>query len=606
MKKLYSKILTVFALGFMGVAGLASIGNVSVDQSTVVKAAEPTVVCDKMTSEWNGRLSDNGKFYVYLIHFTSSLSSDGKGDSTNLVPTIGDNFQLNGKTFTSYADSILSINYANGGKYLTINIPIPLLVEQEGKGGAFVHIDSGTPFKDSILPEITLTIDLETKLGALNAQAVTFTGFDGNKLGWGWYALNFSGLNYGFNKTATLAYGTGSYKDEAGLNYTSKIYVNGNPAKKFVDHSSGSKSLTYCLNKDETAYTFQVGDLIEGEANIQSITIKKGAFLPAPNADGSSIVKNTVYVVTEDTTVPTAPYSEEANYGLMTLSNIATNLTFPLTVTSATTTYFLNNMSPIAGNNFGIKFKLRITSGVQTEFLFHLGGDYNQEHYKVQMNTNAGKNGSAIQMKLGTTTDASGTVVSDSWKAITIPHDYDNVFEIYSITKASGTRWTVVINGVSVLDMTVTTVNPGRVYAAKWYQNGTAAVTVDDVDVMDEAVSMFKNKGLKMDTISTEDHSDTGACKGSSGYYKVAKDYFTNCLTAAQKTEFAKDEAAVARLTAWAAANGEVFNGTTFSSAKIGFINENNDAAVIAIAIITTIAVSILACYCFYRRKKHN
>ena len=116
--------------------------------------------------------------------------------------------------------------------------------------------------------------------------------------------------------------------------------------------------------------------------------------------------------------------------------------------------------------------------------------------------------------------------------------------------------------------------------------------------------------------IQTSETSDTGACRGSNGYYKKAKDAY-NSFSSAIKTKIAADDCwgiAQARFSAWAKANGETatFSGTTLTVSKnispISIINKNDDTVnTIAIVVIfSAIAVTAIGGYFFLRHRKEN
>ena len=117
--------------------------------------------------------------------------------------------------------------------------------------------------------------------------------------------------------------------------------------------------------------------------------------------------------------------------------------------------------------------------------------------------------------------------------------------------------------------------------------------------------------------IPTTDNDDTGACRGSAGYYQKAKTAYQS-FSAAIKTKISQDDCcgiAQARLSAWAKANGETatFSGTTLTINKnvspISIINGSNDGVgnnIIIIVVISTIVVTVIGGYFFLRHRKEN
>lgn len=110
--------------------------------------------------------------------------------------------------------------------------------------------------------------------------------------------------------------------------------------------------------------------------------------------------------------------------------------------------------------------------------------------------------------------------------------------------------------------------------------------------------------------IGTEDTSDTGNCRGASGYYQKAISAY-NSFTAAIKTKISQDDCfdiASARLAAWARANGQTatLSGTTLSLSAIQsfspitiFSDKDNVSTIIiivasSVALLSVTALSIL------------
>lgn len=118
---------------------------------------------------------------------------------------------------------------------------------------------------------------------------------------------------------------------------------------------------------------------------------------------------------------------------------------------------------------------------------------------------------------------------------------------------------------------------------------------------------------MHMRDIQQTETSDTGACRGSSGYYQKAKTAYQNYPTSV-KTKMAADDlwsAAQARFSAWAVANGEsaTFNGTslTVKSAFVPITSiTSTSGSTIAIITISSISVAAIGGYFLFRKKKEN
>ncbi|MCR5185037.1 MAG: hypothetical protein K6C32_03035 [Bacilli bacterium] len=118
-----------------------------------------------------------------------------------------------------------------------------------------------------------------------------------------------------------------------------------------------------------------------------------------------------------------------------------------------------------------------------------------------------------------------------------------------------------------------------------------------------------------VNVIAVSNTSDTGACRGDSGYYKLAEQVYTN-FTNYQRETFCTKEGtryadARARLAAWADANGDYLDLTTYQitkkSAKIGntvssSFNSIGTIIVSSIILISSIAFAVMV----IRRKKHS
>ncbi|MCR4561849.1 MAG: hypothetical protein K5694_01390 [Bacilli bacterium] len=128
-----------------------------------------------------------------------------------------------------------------------------------------------------------------------------------------------------------------------------------------------------------------------------------------------------------------------------------------------------------------------------------------------------------------------------------------------------------------------------------------------------ELARAFTSDYMKMSEVSTSDGSDTGACRGETGYYAAAKAAW-NKLDADARTLFLSDSEfsdAKARLLAWATANNEVLDtdANTLGSNYFPLFNnasESNNTFVVVAAIAAT-AIATLAIVGFaLKKKKHN
>ena len=143
--------------------------------------------------------------------------------------------------------------------------------------------------------------------------------------------------------------------------------------------------------------------------------------------------------------------------------------------------------------------------------------------------------------------------------------------------------------------------------------SGTIRVNMSlaDKNVVDD----FANTYLHMADIPTTDTSDTGACKGSNGYYLLAKRAYNN-LTPSQQALFASDSDyadAVLRYEAWAEINndGDPYDGNnaivTPAYRVINFLGNtpeevDNNLLIVVTSII--VAMTLVGAIVLYKRKR--
>ena len=115
--------------------------------------------------------------------------------------------------------------------------------------------------------------------------------------------------------------------------------------------------------------------------------------------------------------------------------------------------------------------------------------------------------------------------------------------------------------------------------------------------------------------IPTSTTSDTGACRGSGGYYQKAKTAY-NSFSTSIKTKISQDDCfglATARFSAWATANGESasISGTTLTvnslkpNSILGEYSKDISTSII-IVVASLLTISAIGGYFFLRRKKQK
>ena len=130
-------------------------------------------------------------------------------------------------------------------------------------------------------------------------------------------------------------------------------------------------------------------------------------------------------------------------------------------------------------------------------------------------------------------------------------------------------------------------------------------LTQTNLDVVEQFVGIQLH--FDVDVISTDNVSDTGACKGESGYYQEAKAVYQSFSSNQINLFRTNDEfaAARARFTAWAAANHEVINYSTgaITSASVAMYNTQSKDYTLVI-IVASISVLTLAGLFVLNKKK--
>ena len=151
--------------------------------------------------------------------------------------------------------------------------------------------------------------------------------------------------------------------------------------------------------------------------------------------------------------------------------------------------------------------------------------------------------------------------------------------------------------------------NRGQTYC--WWKAGDGSWS-DDLNWVKAHDWIYQTMHIR--DIPTSSTTDTGACKGSSGYYNKAKTAY-NSFTTAIKTKISQDECfniATERFSAWARANGETatITGTTLTVSSIKHFvladYSQDDSVTLITIIVTLISVTAVAGYFLIRKKKQR
>lgn len=135
---------------------------------------------------------------------------------------------------------------------------------------------------------------------------------------------------------------------------------------------------------------------------------------------------------------------------------------------------------------------------------------------------------------------------------------------------------------------------------AIWYQT--------DTNIVEQFVGIDLH--FDVDVIDPSNVSDTGACRGENGYYALAKATY-NSFSNAQKAIFCENANfanARERFIAWAHANGEDLNLTTYnivqlSARNIGDQVRNNATVIIIVSIISIVSSTAIALVLLKRKR---
>ena len=121
----------------------------------------------------------------------------------------------------------------------------------------------------------------------------------------------------------------------------------------------------------------------------------------------------------------------------------------------------------------------------------------------------------------------------------------------------------------------------------------------------------FIENFMHFQDFNEDDRSEGTACKGSGGFYALAKAAYEASSFAPYREELCSLDYVVERLQAWASANSKSFtltNGVgSFSARNVTILNEvtNNQTAIIVV-IASVIGMTAVGGYFFLRKRKEN
>ena len=157
-------------------------------------------------------------------------------------------------------------------------------------------------------------------------------------------------------------------------------------------------------------------------------------------------------------------------------------------------------------------------------------------------------------------------------------------------------------------EFTGTFYTPNSLYQISSDMTFYARYTQDGRDVVLQFVGIELH--FDVDVISTSNISDTGACRGENGYYEVAKAKYLSLSKPEKKIfcEYNEFDTARARFKAWANANGEDLDLSTFQivqlSNQISLGDSNNSSSVNIVIIVVTVSTLMLTGLLVLRKKR--
>ncbi len=157
-------------------------------------------------------------------------------------------------------------------------------------------------------------------------------------------------------------------------------------------------------------------------------------------------------------------------------------------------------------------------------------------------------------------------------------------------------------------EFTGTSYTPNSLYQISSNMTFYAQYTQDARDVVLQFVGIELH--FDVDVISTSNTSDTGACRGENGYYEVAKAKYLSLSKPEKKIfcEYSEFATARARFKAWANANGEDLDLSTFQivqlSNQISRGDSNNSSSVNIVIIVVTVSTLMLTGLLVLKKKR--
>ena len=541
--------------------------------------------------------SFNENFNQALLVFKGT--AHGLGDATINDAEHLSKIKLNGTDLTNHPGSIL---IAWGGQNW-VRVVYPKTSVAAGEG-CTLEVENGFTIGASVCTgfKLVLNSDLKWEFSDYICDTVDTTVTKFTPVLWDSFCF-FTLSNYdALTQTNVSGFASSSY--------LKNIYINDDPSLSLLNAGPSWNTLACAQNIKQ--FGFNHNALSTTLDNVTCITIPAGTKFPSvsffdiANGDGFRL-----YVTTQKakfvnnagtwTTVDLAENNAlvaDKDYTMFTLSDHASTVTggyayFP----SAS-----NAMPEINGN---YRFQFVVNLGALTDKITVRGGGTDNwgsgAKYYIPVNFD---NNAYLQFN--------GNIDWSTSKTYTWKTGVDYLVEIYFIkTSETACKFLFAINGETLwvsAEQDATGITFGNNLSIASSAMDAKTVYSPYADSKANALNRFGTRKLSAGDVAFDDNRDTGACLTK---YADAKAFYNTYLTANQKTALANDASynnLKERLTAWAAANGEVFNASagTFSAANNTFaiFGEKDNNSVITIVVATSIALIAFGTFFVLKRKQ--
>lgn len=575
-KKIFSKIFLLVALTGISASGF-TLATVESEQKEVVpvKAEETAETASFRYVEptWNPNTTMYANKLTYAISFKGATSGnnfkfDGSASGTDQAATLGNAITFNGESFASLG---YVVSYLNGGAYLTIVLPNTAPTVEAGQPQPVIHIADNTVFQGHPIKEAYFRLGSD---GVLSEVLETTYKFACNNVDHpGWLA------------TAGIAEENANKVPTNGIMATVTFNKEANANLSQWGVSSNDYSLKDITNSEDLAkaslanYTFVNGTLIKEITGASIGTVGTFIYLFVPKA----------YIDV------TAGYVEiEVKDGGTCGADSAAKPTYIAPFTIHFKGYVLDTGCWAKGKataSVNVSFSSIPWNCICYESTFknHSKGFLITFNKGLATNTNyfngAGKGGNFVSTQ-GSKVTLNGQPFANDTDAEIKYFNQGNLW----ISSANATTYVDgklpildLAAGVEIFDAILPRLTFAYDTTNKW-----RPITLANVEAVITALHM--------------DETTEGQCLT---LYAGAKTAFNACSDAEKLVFTTNYKDASARLAAWAAANGDVLNGTTLAAAGISIFGSVSNSGTIAVIVVSLFVLGSF-CFLFTKKRKHN